>query len=114
MTTIQDALDALVAVLLGAGIAAGCDPAKLNPPCAWVHADQFTIDNLDGSGTLGAFVDLAVPAWAYPQAMAALTDLLGRALSVITPDGPVELDRAIDLTGGKTLPAFRIPLDLDL
>lgn len=101
----QDAVSALAS----AGIDAGTDTDYLNAPCAWVAHDTLEINTLDGGGDVHLSVFLAVPANGYAAEIAALQELLTKALTVITPDGPVELDAGLQTSAG-VLPAFRLPL----
>lgn len=101
----RDAVDALAS----AGIDAGTDTDLLNPPCAWVAHDSLEISTLDGGADVHLSVFLAVPGNGYAHEITALQDLLTKALTVITPDGPIELDAGLQTSAG-VLPAFRLPL----
>lgn len=107
-------LEALAAQLNAVGLVAGTDPTKLNPPCAWVHCETFEPNTLDGGGTIHAQIDLTVPSWKLRRAMGELSRMLGLALTVVTPDGQVQLDTGIELQDKSILPGFRIPVDLDI
>ncbi|MFJ2370877.1 hypothetical protein [Microbacterium sp. NPDC087665] len=107
-------LEDLAQQLREAGLSAGVDPTKLNPPCAWVHCDRFEVDTLAGGGTLHAQIDLTVPSWKLSRAMAELGEMLDLALSVVTPDGQVQLDTGIELENKTILPGFRIPVNLEI
>lgn len=103
----QEVVDALAS----AGIAAGTDTDFLDAPCAWVAHDTLEIITLDGGADVNLSVFLAVPANGYAHEIAALQDLLTAALTVITPDGPVELNAGLQTSVG-VLPAFRLPLTM--
>lgn len=103
-------LNHVAALINDAGLTASTDPTKLQPPCAWVHADRVRIVTLGGGIELSTFVDLVVPDYGPSRSLQALSALLGQVLTVLDPDGPVELDRAVELAQGGILPAFRIPV----
>lgn len=105
-------LEQLATKITAAGVTASTDPTKLQPPCAWVHADKVEIVTLDDGIEMNVFIDLVVPNYAPPAAMRALGDLLGKVLTVVDADGPIELDRAVELSQGGVLPAFRVPVTL--
>lgn len=107
-------LEELAAELIAAGVPASTNTERVNPPAAWVHASDLTFDRLNGNGTIAVEIDLIVPDQTSTAALTQLQELLGRTLEVVEPDGPIELDRAVQLRGGAQLPAFRVPVNIDL
>lgn len=101
----QQAVD----LLRSAGLAADTNTDKLNPPCAWVAHDRLDLNTLDGAGDVHLSVFLMVPDHGYDRALTGLQDLLRKTLTVITPDGDIELSAGVQTSAG-TLPAFRFPL----
>ena len=88
MAELADALDQLVAKLRTAGIAASTDGRDLNPPCAWVTVHDITTPVLCGGIEVRADVCLIAGDAGSPQSVAALSDLLDLALTVVVMDEP--------------------------
>src|SRR5699024_2220279 len=110
---ISDALLAGVEALKGAGSDATIDPRNANPPSAGVVARTDEAETRCGTRAIDAEVYLIVPNNGTPQALDTLTALLATALTVIDPDGRIELSEAVTLPGGSDpMPAFKIPLEL--
>lgn len=108
---ITAALQQVTDLLQGAGLSAGPDTDKLNPPCAWVAPDRIRQEYLDGGGELDVSVYLIAPAQGFAVELETLEGMLGQALTVIGPDGEITLDEGVQTSAG-ILPAFKIPLTL--
>lgn len=106
---ITEALQRVVSVLQGAGLSADADTDKLQPPCVWVAVDKLQQPYLDGGGDLDLSVYLIARATGYADELAQLQTLLDQALTVISPDGDIDLDQGVQTSAG-ILPAFKIPL----
>ena len=110
-----DAAVALVIATLGdAGVPAVADARDVNPPMAWVTTGDLTIQTLAGGGSLVCNIDLIAPDLGETGSRPVLNGMLRKALTVITPDGPIETDRALPLRDGSTLPAYRIPVEVEV
>jgi len=107
------ALQHVVAVLQGAGLTADTDTDKLQPPCVWVAVDKLRQETLDGGGALDLSVYLIARATGYADEIHQLQELLDKALTVISPDGDIELDQGVQTSAG-ILPAFKIPLTVEV
>lgn len=101
--------EVVVKALARADISAGVDPDRLNPPCAWVVPDTAEITTMDGSGDVELSVFLVSKRTGFADEFLTLQNLLTKALTVLTPDGSVDLNAAVQTNNGA-LPAFRIPL----
>lgn len=110
---ISATLQHLTELLQGAGLTAGPDTDKLNPPCAWIAPDKVRTTRLDGSGELDVSVYLISPAHGFAVELETLEGLLLQALTVIAPDGEISLDEGVQTSAG-ILPAFKIPLTLEV
>jgi hypothetical protein len=100
-------------LLQGAGLTAGPDTDKLNPPCAWIAPDAMRTARLDGSGELDVSIYLIAQDLGYAVALEQLQGMLDQALTVIAPDGEVDLAAGVQTSAG-VLPAFKIPLTLEV
>lgn len=102
--------------LAAAGVRAAVDPRNLNPPCAWVKADKFDPDTFCSalSGQLTVDVWLLAANNGVVSSHTKLSELLEKALTVVDPTGPVEIDTVTLPSGGDPLPAYRIPTILDI
>ncbi|MFJ3394003.1 hypothetical protein [Leifsonia aquatica] len=110
-----DAAVALVIDKLGeAGVPAEADARDINPPMAWVTTGNLTIETLAGGGSLVVNIDLIAPNLGETETRPILNGMLHKALTVISPDGPIETDRALPLRDGSMLPAYRIPVAVEL
>lgn len=100
----------VVDLLRAAGLNADTNTDRLNPPCVWVAHDRLEVGTtLDGAGDVHLSLFLAVPDHGYDRALTGLQTLLGTVLTVVTPDGDVELNAGLQTSAG-VLPAFRFPL----
>ncbi|MBF6483845.1 hypothetical protein IU431_06695 [Nocardia otitidiscaviarum] len=107
-------LEDVAAQLRAAGVRASVEPRDLNPPCAWVVGRSLAHELLSGGGTLTADVYLIAPDTGIMAALAALTELLDLALTVIEPDADTSLSESVTLPGGGgPLPAYRLTVNLE-
>jgi hypothetical protein len=107
---IIESLDRVTGILAGVGLTAGPDTDTLQAPCAWVRLDKISGDTLlNGDGELQLEIFLIAPDNAYLDAIEQLQGMLRQALSVISPDGEIDLDAGVQTSAG-VLPAFKIPL----
>lgn len=107
---ILQALAPLVTVLKDAGISANVDVQRLNPPCAWVTASSLELAYLNGDGDLTADVYLVAPDNGIFDAMVSLEIMLAKLLTVIEPDGEIDLAAGVETADKRVLPAFKIPV----
>lgn len=98
-----------VELLRGAGLNADTNTERLDPPCVWVAHDRLDLNTLDGGGDVHLSLFLAAPDNGYDYALTALQELLQTVLTVLTPDGDVELSAGLQTSNG-VLPAWRFPL----
>lgn len=109
-------LDAVVAVLQGAGVSAAVDPRDLNTPCVWVTARSLPTAGrfMCGDRLMKVDLYLIAPDTGTPEAYRHLNDLLVKALSVLEPDGEIDLAETVTLpSGGGPLPAFRMSIEIE-
>lgn len=111
-TGIPDALGHVVARLASAGLAASHTVGGLIVPGVWVHATGYERLTLGGAARLTVEVDLIAEDLDEQTAIEQLDEMLGLALTVVTPTAKVETDIAVEFSGGA-LPAFRIPITLE-
>ncbi|MFJ1461003.1 hypothetical protein [Nocardia sp. N2S4-5] len=109
MPDVSETMTEIVDTLRAQGIRANLDPAKLNPPCAWVQPTQIEHTLLGGGVVLTVAVWLIATDRPPDITHAALSALLSRALVVLEPTEPTVINEAITLTqSGQPLPAYRI------
>ena len=109
---IPDALALVVGKLVAAGLAASHTVGGLQVPGAWVHATGYQPITLGRTARLTVAVDLIAEDHDETIALTQLDQMLGQALTAVTPSGEVETDVAVDFSSGS-LPAFRIPTTID-
>lgn len=107
---ILESLVPLVEALKEAGISTNIDPARLNPPCAWIAPATLTPLTLDGSGDLACDVYLIAPDNGMFETMAALESMLALLLEVVDPDGEIDLAAGVQTSQNSVLPAFKVPV----
>lgn len=107
---ILQALEPVVMALKGAGVATSIDPANLNPPCAWVTPSSLEMAYLNGDGELTCDVYLVTADNGLFDSMVALETMLAKALTVLDPDGPIDVAAGVETSGNRVLPAFKIPV----
>ena len=108
---IPGALADVVDWLVSAGLTASHTVGGLQVPGAWVHATGYQRNTLGGTARLTVAVDLIAEDHDEQTALTQLDQMLGKALSVITPSSEVETDVAVEFPSGS-LPAFRITTDI--
>lgn len=114
MTRLLVACDELVAALTAAGVPASLNRAQVNTPGAWVVPQTVDITTLSGGGSVTVDVVLVAGDTGDRNALLALDGLLDKVLSLDLPfTAPVDTSYALVLTG-PPLPAFRVPVALDL
>ncbi len=109
------ALKALAAELTAAGIPTSLDRQTMRVPGAWVRPDTVTATSLAGdTGPARSRVSvlLACPTQGDAEALADLSRLLAKALTVIDPDEDVDTSVLLTIRS-NTHPAFRLVVDLD-
>ncbi len=109
---IPDALQVLVDRIAGAGLAASHTIGGVSVPSAWVHAHSYERLTIGGGGRIGVYIDLIAEDLAENLVIDQLDAMLGKALTVVTPSGPVETDVVVEF-GSAALPAFRIPITIE-
>lgn len=110
---IPEVLDELVTRLAGAGLTASATVGGVVVPGVWVHVLTYSPLSINGrTAQLTVAVDLIAEDVDEVTALAELDHMLGLALTVVAPSGPVETDNAIDFPSGA-LPSFRIPLTVN-
>lgn len=108
-------LEALAEALTAVGVPASVEPSEVQVPGAWVTARTAVIETLAGGGTLHAYVYLIAPDNGIRQSHEELGRLLARM-----PDtwvaGELSLNEGVALPANPNtpLPAYRVPVDLDL
>lgn len=108
------ACDALVAALTVAGVPASINRAQVNTPGAWVSPQSVTVTTLAGGATADIDVVLVAGDTGDREALKILESLLTKVLALdLEFTGPVDTSYALVLTG-PPLPAFRVPVSLDL
>lgn len=108
---VQDVVDALA----DAGLSASTDPGAVQVPGAWLLPGDLTLDRLSGvDGVQRIDVHLVVPDTGVDGSRAALAALLDQVLVVIDPDGPIDTRALVQLPEGPPLPAFVVPVDVEL
>jgi hypothetical protein len=116
MGRLLTACTGLAAELTAAGVPASVERAKVRTPGAWISPQTRDVTRLDGSGTAQVDVILVVGDHGEATALAALDDLLDKVLGISPPlavTEPVDTAYALTLTASP-LPAFRVPVELDL
>jgi hypothetical protein len=122
---IKAAAVALRDALAGAGIPTSLEPNEVPVPGAWVSVREVPAPEqgtskgwtLEGRPTsVTAHVYLVAPAGSTLKALDILGGLLDKALDVIDPDGAINTAIALPLQQypNQPLPAFLVPVDLDL
>jgi hypothetical protein len=109
LPALYDLRDALSA----GGVPCSLDRQKLPVPGAWITPETMHETGLDGSGVARVSVFLVAPAAGEAEALSDLQGLLAKALAVVDPDDDVDTSVALTVRA-NALPAFRIPLDVDL
>lgn len=112
---IVPACQELADALTEAGVKATLSRDRLQVPGAWVRPDTVTGFTLGGAGTARVSVLLVAPAAGSNdrEALADLSRLLDRALTVITPDEDVDASVVLPHQNNN-LPAFRLVTEIDL
>ena len=111
-TGIPEALDIIVNQLASAGLAASSTIGGVVVPGVWVHATGYEPLSMGRTHRITVAVDLIANDHSEIQAITELDQMLGKALTVVTPSGIVETDNAIEFPSGA-LPSFRIPTFID-
>ena len=106
------AVDHLVATLAGAGLRVTTESSTVAPPGVWVQARTVEVETLDESSRLRVYVYLIASESGGRTALVALGELLDKALTVIDPDEPTELNHSVALPDSAPLPAYRLVVDL--
>jgi len=109
---------ALAVDLTEAGIPADVERARVNPGGAWVAPQSVDLTTLSGSGTVRVHVILVAADNGDVSSHLTLAGLLDVCLSDpvrLVPAEPVDTGWAVVLLHSQTpLPAYRLPVDLDL
>jgi hypothetical protein len=114
VTALVAACDQLVADLTAAGVRATLNRSQVNTPGAWVVPTAVEITTLGGGGTASVDVVLVVGDTGDRTALTQLDELLDKVLDLdLAFTAPVDTTYALVLTG-PPLPAFRVPVALDL
>jgi hypothetical protein len=103
--------------LTAAGVPASVDRSKVSTPGAWVTPASLDTLSLGGDGTARVDVVLVVAPGSDTATLTALADLLDRAMAgaQLVAAEPVDTSWVLQLPHSPTpLPAFRLPVDLDL
>ncbi len=107
---ILEALVPVVEALQSVGVTANIDPNRLNPPCAWVTPAALEQAYLDGAGEMTCDVWLVAADTGIFDSYVSLEKMLAKVLTVIDPDGAIELNAGIETSSGGVLPAFKFQL----
>lgn len=107
---ILESLVPVVEALQSVGITANIDPNRLNPPCAWISPADIERAYLDGAGELTCDVWLVAADTGIFDSYVSLENMLTKALTVLDPDSPIELNVGIETSTGGVLPAFKFQL----
>ena len=110
---IVPALEDLAELLTGAGVPATLERNSLQLPGAWVTPAVVGGFTLSGAAQLTAAVLLAVPAGGDLGPLKALTALLAKAETVLTPDEDVDTSVVLSVRNNP-VPAFRLAVVIDL
>ena len=114
MTALVEACDDLVARLTAAGVPASLNRAQVNTPGAWVVPTTVEITTMAGGGEAGADIVLVVSDTGDRTALIQLDALLDKVLALdLAFTAPIDTTYALVLTG-PPLPAFRVPVALDI
>jgi hypothetical protein len=109
------ACQGLAADLTAAGVPASVERGKVQTPGAWVAPQQVDITTLAGGGTVTVDVVLVVGDHGDLPVLAALDGLLDKVLTLDLPfTAPVDTSYALALPDRSPLPAFRVPVEIDL
>lgn len=109
------AMEQLVTLLRGAGLPADTDRMRMKIPGAWVRPDTVTSYTLAGEGGPArsrVSVLLVAPQEGDAEALADLSRLLAKALTVLSPDEDVDTSVAVPIRNNMH-PAFRLTVDLE-
>ena len=114
MSRLLTACLGLAAELTAAGVPASVERARVNPPGAWISPQSMDVTRLSGGGIAAVDVILVVGDTGEANALKHLDDLLGKVLGIgLALTEPVDTAYALTLTSSP-LPAFRVPVELDL
>jgi hypothetical protein len=111
---LREELDALVAALRAAGIAADLDAQNLTPPAVWVQLESIAHSLLSGGMVLRCRLYAIVGDGPAGTVLDNLDQLLGAVLDVVTPNA----DRDTDVAGvilpdtSTPLPALHLTVDI--
>lgn len=106
---IPEAVQTVRDALASAGIRSHVDPKRVAIPGAWINPREIRGTTLDGAMNVVLDVHLVVPDQAAGSALTQLDALLGRALTVIEPDGAIETAEVLQ-TDKYALPCFTVPV----
>ena len=112
---VLEELEGLAQALTLAGVPASVEPSEVPVPGAWVTARTADIETLAGGGTLHAYVYLIAAENGIREAHKELGKLLA-----LMPDtwvaGELSLNEGVALPANPStpLPAYRVPVDLDI
>lgn len=109
---IGSALEWIRTQLDGAGVRASSDPAKVNPPGAWLDATLAEPINLGDAWRISANVVLVAPDGAPAAAWRHLDQLVAKTATVLTLVEPIEVV-TLQLPGSAAkLPALIYPVQV--
>lgn len=105
-------LTGLITQLEDAEVFTSLDPAKVNPPGGWLAVDELRPHSVAGGLQLRCSLFLITEDRGALRSLEQLAQLLNKARTVLTPDGPV-LTQGVVLPDSSTpLPALRVPIYL--
>lgn len=111
MTINLAVLDDLAQLLKDAGVrSASTDPAEVNTPGVFIACGPITLDKLDDGVTIQADLRLVVADNGLKRSRDALMTLLGKVLTVVTPDGPMTPQAVVLPKNPKPLPGLTVPV----
>lgn len=112
--SIRDRIDELVDRLATAGITASPEAQDVPVPGAWIAPRSARRERMCLDLTVTVDVYLVVPDSGPLAALDALQTLLDKALTVIRPDGDMDLSTPVVLPHDPTpLPSVKLPVTLE-
>lgn len=107
------ALRVLAEAITAAGVPTRLSREAATVPGGWLRPDTIEETDLAGGGTAHCSLLIFTQAAKDEEVLADLASMLDKCLTVLTPDDEVDTSVVISVRN-NSLPAFRVPVDIDL